>query len=42
VLNWLVQDFGFFGLSGQNWMPVLAGALLLYVVVMMVVRRGTR
>jgi hypothetical protein len=42
VLNWLVQDFEFLGLSGQNWMPVLAGGLLLYALVMVVVRRGAR
>lgn len=42
MLNWLVQDFGFLGLNGQNWMPVLAGALLLYAVVMVLLRRGVR
>lgn len=39
VLNWLIQDFSFLGLNGQNWMPLFGGALLLYVAVMIVVRR---
>lgn len=31
ALDWLVGDCRLFGLTGQNWMPVVGGGLLLYI-----------
>jgi hypothetical protein len=39
MLNWLTGNCEFFGLAGQNWMLVVAGGLLLYIVVLAVGRR---
>lgn len=39
MLNWLVQDFRVLGLTGQNWMPLVGGLLLLYVVIALLVRQ---
>jgi hypothetical protein len=43
VLDWLVGDC--FGLTGQNWMMVVGGGLLLYIAGLVIARRrptGTR
>ena len=43
MLNWLIGNFEFFGFTGQNWMAVFAGVLLLYVAVLAIGRmRQTR
>ena len=45
VLNWLISDCDLFGLAAQNWMWVFPGGLLLYIAVLIFVRRrqtGTR
>lgn len=39
VLNWLMGNCNLFGFNGQNWMPVLAGGLLLYIAVLAIGRR---
>jgi hypothetical protein len=39
MLNWLVGTCELFGLSGQNWMLLAAGALLIYVVTLLILRR---
>ena len=39
VLEWLIHDWHFLGITGQIWMPVFAAGLLLYVVVLLIVRR---
>jgi len=39
MLNWLTGNFDLFGLSGQNWMLVIAGGLLAYIVVLALSRR---
>jgi hypothetical protein len=31
MLNWLTGNCELFGLTGQNWMLVVAGGLLLYI-----------
>jgi hypothetical protein len=38
MLHWLVGNCELFGLTGQNWMLVVAGALALYVVMLMLAR----
>ena len=35
MMNWLVANCEMFGLAGQNWMLVVAGALVAYVVVLL-------
>jgi len=45
MLNWLVGDCYLFGLTGQNWMPVVVGRLLLYITILVNAQRrltGTR
>ena len=45
ALDWLVGDCRLFGLTGQNWMPVVGGGLLLYIAILVIARRrqtGTR
>lgn len=39
MLNWLTGNCELFGLTGQNWMLVVAGGLLLYIVVLAISRR---
>jgi hypothetical protein len=39
MLNWLTGNCELFGLSGQNWMLVVAGGLLAYIVVLALGRR---
>ncbi len=39
-MNWLVANFDLFGLPGQNWMLVVAGAIAVYVALLAVARRG--
>lgn len=39
MLNWLIGNCEFFGYTGQNWMVALAGALLLYIAVLVIGRR---
>jgi hypothetical protein len=38
VLDWLVRDWTFFGMTGQVWMPVFGGALALYIAVLVITR----
>ena len=40
MLRWLVGNFDVFGYSGQNWMLVVAGALLLYVLTLLLTRQS--
>ena len=45
ALDWLVGDCRLFGLTGQNWMPVVGGGLRLYIAILVIARRrqtGTR
>jgi cytochrome c-type biogenesis protein CcmH/NrfF len=45
VLHWLISDCRLFGLTAQNWMWVFPSGLLLYIAVLILVRRrqaGTR
>jgi len=39
VLDWLIGNYEFFGLTGQRWIPVFAGALLLYIAVLIIAQR---
>ena len=39
MLNWLTGNCELFGLSGQNWMLVVAGGLLAYIAVLALGRR---
>jgi len=39
MLNWLVDDCHLFGLTGQNWMPVVGSGLLLYIAILVIARR---
>lgn len=41
MLNWLMSDWQLFGLSAQNWMWVLPGAVVLYLALLTLVRRRT-
>jgi hypothetical protein len=34
MLNWLTGNCELFGLTGQNWMLVVGGGLLLYIAVL--------
>jgi len=38
MLNWLTANCELFGLSGQNWMFVVAGGLLLYIAALAIIR----
>ncbi len=39
MLNWLTGNCELFGLTGQNWMLVVAGGLLLYIGVLAIGQR---
>jgi hypothetical protein len=39
VLDWLTHDWHFLGMAGQIWMPVFAAAFLLYIAVLIIMRR---
>ena len=39
MLDWLLRDWTFFGMTGQIWMPVIGAALLVYAVILTLVRR---
>jgi hypothetical protein len=39
MLHWLTGGCRVFGLDGQNWMVVIAGALAVYFAVLVVLRR---
>jgi len=39
MLQWLVDDWHWFGLSGQNWLLVIGGGLALYIAGMLIARR---
>ena len=39
MLNWLTGTCELFGLTGQNWMLVVAGGLLLYIAVLAIGQR---
>lgn len=39
MLNWLTSSCELFGDTGQNWMLVVAGGLLLYIVALAISRR---
>jgi hypothetical protein len=39
MLNWLVDNCDLFGVACQNWMVLTAGALLLYVALLVVAHR---
>lgn len=38
MMGWLVGNCEMFGLAGQNWMLVVAGAVVAYVVVLLLLR----
>lgn len=40
MLDWLTDSFDLFGLPAQNWMLLLAAGFLLYIVAIMIPRRG--
>ncbi len=42
MLHWLTGNCRVFGLNGQNWMLVIAGALVVYFVVLALLRRRHR
>ena len=39
MLNWLTANCELFGLTGQNWMLVVGGGLLLYIAALVINRR---
>ena len=39
MLQWLVDDWHWFGLSGQNWLLVIGGGLALYIAGLLIARR---
>jgi hypothetical protein len=39
MLDWLVGNSELLGLAGQNWMWLIGGGLLLYVVTLAIARR---
>jgi hypothetical protein len=39
MLSWLVGNCDLFGLSGQNWMVLIGGGLLLYAAMLLIARR---
>jgi len=39
MLQWLVDDWHLFGLSGQNWLLVIGGGLALYIAGLVIARR---
>jgi hypothetical protein len=38
MLNWLVENFDLLGLSGQNWMWLIGGAVALYAAMLAIAR----
>lgn len=38
MLDWLVRDWTFFGMTGQVWMLVFGCALALYIAVLVITR----
>jgi hypothetical protein len=40
AMDWLVANFEFFGLPGQNWMLVVAAVVAVYVALLAIGRRG--
>jgi hypothetical protein len=42
MLNWLVGNCDLFGVACQNWMWLTAGALLLYVAMLVIAKRRQR
>lgn len=39
MLRWLVGSYEVFGLDGQNWMLVIAGAFAVYLAALALIRR---
>ncbi|MGH6726388.1 MAG: hypothetical protein ACREB8_07580 [Pseudolabrys sp.] len=39
MLNWLTNNCELFGFSGQNWMLLVAGGLLLYIAALAIGQR---
>jgi hypothetical protein len=39
MLQWLVEDWHLFGLSGQNWLLVIGGGLALYIAGLVIAAR---
>lgn len=39
ALNWLTGNCHLFGLTGQNWMLVVGGVFLIYIVAVAIARR---
>ena len=39
MIDWLLANFEFFGLNGQNWMLAFAGAFAVYIAVLVVTRQ---
>lgn len=37
--SWLVAQCDLFGLSGQNWMLLVAGGMLVYIAILIVARQ---
>ena len=42
MLEWLVGNCRVLGISGQNWMLVVLGALAIYIVTLLLMRRRMR
>ena len=42
MLQWLVDDWHLFGLSGQNWLLVIGGGLALYIAGLVIAHRRRR
>ena len=38
MLDWLVGNYELLGVTGQNWMLLIAGGLLLYIVMLFILR----
>jgi len=39
ALHWLVGDCQLFGLTMQNWMPIIVGVIVIYIVTLAVLNR---
>jgi hypothetical protein len=39
MIDWLLTNFEFFGLNGQNWMLAFAGAFAVYIAVLVITRQ---
>ena len=42
TLNWLIGQFELFGFTIQNWMLLIGGVLLVYIVLLAIARRQDR